>query len=688
MTEARADMILEHARYFADQFCKAVEGMSGVGLQDSSPLVRESAFQPEYELIVMIHFTGSIQGEYAISMDPATAQTVARFPSRSDYMGFLKEALNVAVGSSILRLRQNFADLTFLPPLAVLGELEYPYVPSGSLFLHTTSGEVQCSFVLNAMELELGEHLQAALKQLQNSTRESNIAKRNMQSMLSAFPFGLTVLDDIGLIMPGHSPATAAVVGLKPGTIVSGMHILDCIGFIDPRGQRRHEFDQWLRTCFQQFERMEFEDLVRLCPIGESRTSRDKVIHLKWIPMEDDQSRLEAISVLIEDYTEKRRLEAKALLIGQQHEQNAELLSQIINLEPEEITDFIYDSTWLLEESKRILQQTALDREFVDTIYRNIHTLKGNSGQFKFRSLQTLVADIEREIALVRDENEPDSARISKILRGIEEADGYLHKLEDLRIKLASKTETLENKITRSQPSILVPLQGVRHAAQLLEQLLEAGRKLCEHKELIQQLECASADVSRLVFVDVRQYDELLHAAIERIANRMNKSVRLEIQGQARLDIEVFRKIQQALVHLINNSIDHGIESVRQRLNVGKPAAGLVRVAWMPQKDRMRIEFSDDGAGIDTELIRAKIEATGETAPQSEYDLCQWIFKPGFTTKTFVSDTSGRGIGMDVVRSNLEELGGTVFVKSLLGKGTTFLLEFPQSLPVFMGAGP
>lgn len=688
MAVAKTDLILEHTRLFADEFCKAIEGMSGQCIFDGNPEIREEHFHPKYRCTVMIHFTGSIQGEYAVSMEASTARSLAAQPGRSDFQGFLKEALNVSVGSSIPKLRQHFSDLTFLPPVAILGEVDYPKVPSGSLFLQAAQGNIQCAFVLNAMELELGEHLQHALKQLQESSKESAIIRRNMQNLLAAFPFGLAVLDEIGLIMPGHSPATSLVVGLKQNAVLSGMHILECIGFIDPRGLRRQEFDLWMKTCFSQYGRIDFPDLTCLCPIVESRTLRDRVIHLQWIPMEDEQGRLESLAVLIEDYTEKRRLEAKALTLGQQHEENAELLSQIITLEPEDITDFIYDSNWLLEESKRILQQSELARTNLDVIYRNIHTLKGNSGQFKFRSLQSLVADIEKDIAQVRETNEPDSKRISKILKGIEDADEYLHKLEDLRIKLAARSETLENKISRAQPSITVPLQGVRQASQMLRQLLEVGRKICEHQELIDQLENASADVSRLILVDVRQYDELLHAAIERIANRLNKSVHFEIMGQSLLDIEVFRKIQQALVHLINNSVDHGIESVRQRLNLGKPASGLVRVRWLPEPSLMRIEFSDDGAGIDPKLIREKIELSGLTPPDTEQELYQWIFKSGFTTKSIVSDTSGRGIGMDVVRSNLEELGGSVHVHSILGLGTTFLLEFPQAPVPFRGAGP
>lgn len=688
MAEARTDIILQHTELFAREFCKAVEGMSGLSIADSTSQICEEYFSPKHKLTVLIHFTGSIQGEYAISMEEPTAMNLTGMTEHSDLIGFMKEALNVAVGACIPTLRQTFADLTFLPPLAITGDLDYPKVPSGSFYLNISQGHIQCSFVLNAMELELGEHLQQTLQRLQITSKESAIARRNIQNLMNAFPFGLAVLDELGLIMPGHSPLTAAVAGLKPNAMLPGLHLLDCVGYIDPRGLRRAEFDQWLRTCYSQYGKVEFEDLARLCPIKESRTIRDKVIHLQWIPLEDDQGHLESLAVLIEDYTEKRRLEAKALMLGQQHEQNAEMLSQIINLEPDDLTDFIYDANWLLDESKGIIKKSLLDRENLDVVYRNIHTLKGNSGQYKFRSMQILVAEIERDVAILREERVQENSRVSKILKGIEEADSYLRRLEDLRIKLAVKSESLENKVTRNQHSIMVPLQEVRQAANVLQNLLEESRKICEHKELIEQLEFASADVSRLILVDVRQYDELLNASIERIANRLNKSVKFEIIGQALLDIEVFRKIQQALVHLINNSVDHGVESVRQRLSIGKPAAGLVQVRWLPGKGMMRVEFSDDGAGINTEAIRKKILEIGGTPPDNEDELFQWIFKPGFTTKNSVSETSGRGIGMDVVRSNMEELGGSVHVRSIPGEGTCFTLDFPQSPLPFRGVGP
>lgn len=164
----------------------------------------------------------------------------------------------------------------------------------------------------------------------------------------------------------------------------------------------------------------------------------------------------------------------------------------------------------------------------------------------------------------------------------------------------------------------------------------------------------------------------------------MNKSAHLVIEGNARVDIEVFRKIQQALVHLVNNSLDHGIEKVRDRLNAGKPASGLVRVDWETKEALVMVTFSDDGAGIDTERIRERLIGNGTNAQDfSDQELVAYIFESGFTTKDSVSDTSGRGIGLDVVKTNLEDLGGSVHVTTTRGKGTSFHLTFPQK-PLFV----
>ena len=141
------------------------------------------------------------------------------------------------------------------------------------------------------------------------------------------------------------------------------------------------------------------------------------------------------------------------------------------------------------------------------------------------------------------------------------------------------------------------------------------------------------------------------------------------------------------LTHLVRNCADHGIESPAERIAAGKPRNGTIRLTACHQGGHIIIEIADDGRGLDIARIRAKAVEIGlaseaEIAAKSEGELCNFIFAPGFSTAAQVTSISGRGVGMDVVRSNIEQIGGTVDLKSAPGAGTTFIIKIPLTLAI------
>jgi two-component system chemotaxis sensor kinase CheA len=142
------------------------------------------------------------------------------------------------------------------------------------------------------------------------------------------------------------------------------------------------------------------------------------------------------------------------------------------------------------------------------------------------------------------------------------------------------------------------------------------------------------------------------------------------------------------LTHLILNAADHGIEATDVRLAANKPAEGLIQMRAFHRSGRIVIEISDDGAGIDTTRVRAKAVERGliaEEADLSEDQIRMLIFAPGFSTREEVSDLSGRGVGMDVVRRNVQQLSGSVRLSSELGSGSTVSIELPLTLAILEG---
>lgn len=175
------------------------------------------------------------------------------------------------------------------------------------------------------------------------------------------------------------------------------------------------------------------------------------------------------------------------------------------------------------------------------------------------------------------------------------------------------------------------------------------------------------------------------------LAQKIGKDIRLElVGGETELDRSVLEVIGDPLLHILRNSIDHGVESPDDREKVGKPRQGHVRVSARHQENHIVIDIEDDGRGIDSERVRKKAVANGLiTAEQSERmtekEALQLIFASGLSTAEQVSEVSGRGVGMDIVRSNLQKLGGLIDLETSLGKGTKFSLRLPLTLAIIRG---
>jgi len=167
------------------------------------------------------------------------------------------------------------------------------------------------------------------------------------------------------------------------------------------------------------------------------------------------------------------------------------------------------------------------------------------------------------------------------------------------------------------------------------------------------------------------------------------KRVRLDIVGEmTEVDKTVVERIGEPLTHLIRNAVDHGLETPAERLAAGKPEEGVVTLSAAHHSGRIVITVADDGRGIDRKRVRAKAIERGIIAPDallSDEETDNLIFAPGFSTAATVSNISGRGVGMDVVRKNVQALGGRIGITSHFGSGSSFALSLPLTLAVLDG---
>ena len=189
---------------------------------------------------------------------------------------------------------------------------------------------------------------------------------------------------------------------------------------------------------------------------------------------------------------------------------------------------------------------------------------------------------------------------------------------------------------------------------------------------------------SKLQCVAANQLFDRCRRIAQQTAKALNKHVEVKVgEGDT---LEIHRRITEAaadsLLHIVRNAVDHGIEDVPDRLAAGKPEAGQIRVSCTEAEGEVVIEIEDDGRGINRERLLAKAKAQGlvePNAPIAEEGLLGLIFEPGFSSAEKVTDVSGRGVGLDVVRTSVEEIGGRVTLSSTEGSGTRFRLSFPAT---------
>jgi len=175
------------------------------------------------------------------------------------------------------------------------------------------------------------------------------------------------------------------------------------------------------------------------------------------------------------------------------------------------------------------------------------------------------------------------------------------------------------------------------------------------------------------------------------IASELGKKVKIHIEGsENEIDKNLIESLSEVFLHMIRNSIDHGIETPEERRKAGKNETGLLTINCVRESGNMKVTIADDGKGINIEGIRKKIVDKGLAAPEaaaalSEEELINFIFQSGFSTAEKISNVSGRGVGMDAVRNNIERMKGSIAIQTKVGEGTTFTISVPLSLAALMG---
>ncbi len=199
------------------------------------------------------------------------------------------------------------------------------------------------------------------------------------------------------------------------------------------------------------------------------------------------------------------------------------------------------------------------------------------------------------------------------------------------------------------------------------------------------------ASIMRMRMIPIGKLFQKAPRIVRDLAKQFRKKIHLIMEGEdTEIDKGIIDELSDPLVHMLRNACDHGIESPEERVRLGKPEIGTVYLGAEQEGNNIVIKISDDGRGIDTERIKSKAIERGlitleEASQMSEREIYQLIFHPGFSTAQIISNVSGRGVGMDVVRTNILKLKGMVDIESEKGIGTTFIIKLPLTLAIIQG---
>jgi chemotaxis protein histidine kinase CheA len=302
------------------------------------------------------------------------------------------------------------------------------------------------------------------------------------------------------------------------------------------------------------------------------------------------------------------------------------------------------DSISVLDAELAKLEQSPGDPELLGSIFRLVHTIKGTCGFLGLPRLEALAHAAETVLGKIRDgELAATADAVTPILEALDGIKAILAALAASEIETSVTTELREGVTkTRMQPI------GVAWAR--------------------------------------------LPRILRELARELGKTIELRMLGaDTELDRQVLEMIRDPLTHMVRNSGDHGIEGPAERIAKGKPESGIITLTAVRRGSHIAIEIGDDGRGLDIEGIKRKalamdLASEAELVLMSEPQIQQFILKPGFSTASKVTGVSGRGVGMDVVRANIEKIGGTLEIKSRSGEGAVFTIKVPVT-PAMVSAG-
>lgn len=481
---------------------------------------------------------------------------------------------------------------------------------------------------------EYNEHLEDMVNQRTQELRE---ALDLNQTMMNSVSQGFLMFDRELKVLPTYSKAAEIILekDLKETTMLNVLKEQDKDG----------NLQEFLGLVFE--ETFPFEDLIDEVP-SKLHMHDDKYVELDYYPVRDEEEKLKfVVSIATDKTTElkyQRELEQQSAFV--------QMALKATN-DRKRFVGFISNTKQSVE---KIIETP--DNYTGEEIFRFVHTLKGNSGIYHMKQVHEICADFEEHIKAC-GENVWDEEGKSK---------EYITNLRDALYKVIVDTSSIVGVSPETLKKDLVVSPD--RMEKRLEYLKNAGKEK-EFHELDLLMNYA------LVNEEITGIESMIAEVAEKVGKPMPV---LGFDGpEVYMRDEQWLVLSEQLVHLIRNSMDHGIESAEERVEAGKPEAGNINISWGELEDSFFLALKDDGRGINVDGLKKKLFSL-DLVKEEEFDeskVGEYLFFDRVTTKDTVSDISGQGVGLASVKQIIEDMGGKIEVAYKAGMGTMFTISFP-----------
>ncbi len=513
---------------------------------------------------------------------------------------------------------------------------------------------------LRSQKQSLADYSRNLESMVHDRTLALEAANERIQSMMNSLGQGFFMFDSTGVCLDLYSQACERLLGKKP----AGRPIWEALRVEDPRSMAR--LKTWVELLFASDG--DFEDIVALGPKTVPHPD-GLYITLVYFPIRDPESgRIRTLVVVATDQTEERNARARA---DREFAYSQAILRIIKNRG--RFSEFIRDARVTFTRAAEEASKPKLD---IHTLFRLMHTFKSAASYFSLQDVSSLAHEMESHLSKLRNEA-TDGKEVSL-------GDDFIQNLALLEVHfnnfLESNRDFLGNSTETKQRLVEIPTTELEKFQSLLE------RKGLDSDTLRRFTET-------FLYEPISRSFEFYDNVVGLEATRQEKEVVpiYFINGDMKIDADRFHALFSSMIHIFRNSIAHGIETPRERREAGKPSSGRITVEFscllpgghlsdQSANPWIRITVSDDGRGIDPEKIRSILRQRGVQGWEHESDaqVIQRIFEPGFSTAQGVSELAGRGVGLDAVKTEAIALGGLVWVESIPGVGTSFIVEFPE----------